>query len=374
MKHILIITADGRSIIRFRLALIQNLLAQGYKVSVVVPKNTFSYILQREMNDLGAEVVFFKLSRTGLNIFKEFFSLLELYKVIKNYKPNIIISYLIKPVIYTGLILRFFKRIRYFPLITGVGYGLYEKNSTKHKILKSFIIKLYKEAIKSSERIIFQNQDDKALFYELKIIKNNKKSAIVNGSGVNMSLYPFSKLPQKPVFLMISRLIKDKGVREYVQAAKIVKSTFPDVVFQLAGSLDENPESISQEELQSWIDRGDIKYLGEIKSVQSILKNCKFFVLPSYREGTPRSTLEALSTGRPIITTDVPGCRETVIHKKNGLLVQSRDYKLLADAMMKLLKENDKNITKMANESYLIAKNKFEVDKVNKTMLDIMKL
>ena len=99
-------------------------LAQGYKVSVVVPKNTFSYILQREMNDLGAEVVFFKLSRTGLNIFKE---LLELYKVIKNYKPNIIISYLIKPVIYTGLILRFFKRIRYFPLITGVGYGLYEK-------------------------------------------------------------------------------------------------------------------------------------------------------------------------------------------------------------------------------------------------------
>ena len=374
MKHILIITADSHSIIRFRLSLIQNFLARGYKVSVVAPKNIFSNILQREMNGLGVEVIFFKLSRTGLNMFKELISLLELYKIVKNYKPNIIISYLIKPVIYTGLILRFFKKIRYFPLITGVGYGLYEKNFIKHKILKFFIIKLYKEGIKSSERIFFFNQDDKALFYELKIITKNKLSAIINGSGVNMSLYPFSHLPKKPVFLMISRLIVDKGVREYVQAARFVRSLFPNVVFQLAGSLDENPESISKEELQSWIGQENIKYLGEIKSVQSILKSCKFFVLPSYREGLPRSTLEALSTGRPIITTDVPGCRETVIHKKNGLLVQSRDYKSLANAMIQLLKENDKNIKIMARESYLIAKKKFEVGKVNQSMLDLMNL
>ena len=131
-------------------------------------------------------------------------------------------------------------------------------------------------------------------------------------------------MPSKPIFLMISRLLVDKGIREYVQAAKIVSARFSNVTFQLAGFLDENPACISSDELRSWVNKGYIKYFGKIESVQSILKSCKYYVLPSYREGTPRSTLEALSTGRPIITTDVPGCRETVIHQKNGLLVPKK--------------------------------------------------
>ena len=126
--------------------------------------------------------------------------------------------------------------------------------------------------------------------------------------------------------------------------------------------------------MQTWINKGDIEYLGEVKSVQSILKSCRFFVLPSYREGTPRSTLEALATGRPIITTDVPGCRETVIHKKNGLLVPVKNYIALANAMMKLLNEKNETIEKMAYESYLIAKNKYEINKVNQSILNIMSL
>ena len=173
---------------------------------------------------------------------------------------------------------------------------------------------------------------------------------------------------------MISRLLIDKGVREYVEAAKIVRSRFPNVIFQLAGYLDENPSSITARELQSLINQGDIQYLGELKSVQPILKNCKFYVLPSYREGTPRSILEALSTGRPIITTDVPGCRETVVHEKNGLLVPIKDPVALANAMIRLLKEKDESIKKMAQESYLIAKNKYEINKVNQSMLNIMNL
>ena len=173
---------------------------------------------------------------------------------------------------------------------------------------------------------------------------------------------------------MISRLLADKGVREYVKAAKIVRAHFPKVIFQLAGNLDENPASISLKELKSWINKGDVNYLGEIKSVQSILKSCKYYVLPSYREGMPRSVLEALSTGRPIITTDVPGCRETIIHKKNGLLVPVKNPIALANAMISLLEESEEVIKKMALESYLLAKNKFEVGKVDKSMLNIMKL
>lgn len=374
MKHILFITGYGPSIINFRLSLIKKLLSKGYKVSVAAPGSQFPNVLQDEIKNLGVDLIIFKLSRTGLNLFKELKSLLEIYRIIRIYKPNIIISSLIKPIIYTGLVLKLFKNIRYFPLIAGVGYVLYEKKSIKHKILKTFIIKLYREGIKKSETIIFQNKDDKLLFSNLKIKNYNDFSTVINGSGVDLTIYPFSNLPKKIVFLMISRLLVDKGVREYVEAAKIVRSKFPDVIFQLAGDLDENPESIGLQELKLWIDKGDIQYLGQIKSVQPILKNCKFFVLPSYREGTPRSTLEALATGRPVITTDVPGCRETVIHKKNGLLVPSKNHIALSNAMINFINEKDENIKKMGKQSFLIAKNKYEINKVNQSIMNIIDL
>ena len=173
---------------------------------------------------------------------------------------------------------------------------------------------------------------------------------------------------------MISRLLIDKGVREYVEAAKIVQSRFSGVTFQLAGYLDKNPAVISENELQSWINDGYIEYLGEIKSVQSVLKLCKYYVLPSYREGTPRSTLEALSTGRPIITTDTPGCRETVINGKNGLLVPPKNSKSLANAMIQVLNTKEDTIQKMGKESYNLAKDKYAVEKINKNMFNIMRL
>ena len=175
------------------------------------------------------------------------------------------------------------------------------------------------------------------------------------------------------MILMISRLLIDKGVREYFQAAKIVRSSYPNAQFKLAGYFDKNP-GVSHDELKSWIKDGSIQYLGEIESVQSILKSSRYFVLPSYREGTPRSTLEALSSGRPVITTDVAGCRETVIHEKNGLLVPVKDQVSLANAMMKMLEKSDEKIETMARESFLIAKNKYEINKVNKSIIEIMNL
>ena len=374
MKHILIIASYGPSLINFRLPLIKKLLSRGHKVSVASPAENFSDNLQKELRILGININFFSLSNTGLNFFKDCKSMLEIYKVIRDSRPNVIISYTAKPVIYTGLVLKCFKKISYYPLITGLGYAFIDKSSIKYKILKYLMIKLYREGLKNSKKIIFQNRDDQFLFFKLKIIKQKKLSNIVNGSGVDLNEYPLSSLPSKSVFLMISRLLIDKGVREYVEAAKIVSSHFSNVTFQLAGYLDKNPSGISSNELQSWIKDGTIEYLGQIKSVQSILKSCKYFVLPSYREGTPRSTLEALSTGRPIITTDAPGCRETVVHKKNGLLVPIKDSLALADAMIRLLKEKDETIKKMAKESFLIAKNKFEINKVNRSIIDIMNL
>jgi glycosyltransferase involved in cell wall biosynthesis len=374
MKHILIIASWGPSLINFRLPLIKKLLSRGHKVSVAAPIDNFSEVLQKKIIDLGVNVSIFSLSSKGLNFFKDCKSIFEIYKIIRKIKPNIIISYTTKPVIYTGLILKCFKKVSYYPLITGLGYTFIDRYSIKHKILKYFIVKLYREGLKSSKKIIFQNKDDQGLFFKLKIIRQKNLSDVVNGSGVDLNAYPLSSLPSKPVFLMISRLLIDKGVREYVEAAKIVRSRFSGVTFQLVGYLDKNPSGISANELQSWINKGDIEYLGEVKSVQSVLKLCKYYVLPSYREGTPRSTLEALSTGRPIITTDVPGCRETVIHEKNGLLVPVKDSVALANAMIRLLNETDKNIERMAKESFLIARNKYEINKVNQSMLNMMDL
>ena len=374
MKHILIITAYGPSLINFRYSLIQKLLSKGYKVSVAAPIDNFSKKMQKKLRDLSVDINLFIISRTNLNFVKDLWSVYEIYRIIKKSKPCIIISYAAKPVIYTGLVLKLFKKIKYYPMITGLGYAFIERNSIKQKLLKYLLLKLYHEGLKSSKKIMFQNKDDKYLFLKKKIIKNKKLPKMINGSGVDLRKYPKSSLPSKPVFLMIARLLVDKGVREYVQAAEIVRKNFPNTIFQLAGGIDENPASISSKELKLYIKQGNINYLGDIKSVQLILKNCKFYVLPSYREGTPRSTLEALSTGRPIITTDAPGCRETVIHKKNGLLVPIKDPIALANAMKELLKQSNKNLKKMAKESFLIAKNKYEINKVNKSILELMNL
>lgn len=374
MKNILIIASYGPSLINFRIHLIKKLLSKGYRVSIASPIDNFSDNLQEELRSLGVNINIFSLSRQGLNFLEDYKSIIEIYKIIKNLKPNIIISYTAKPVIYTGIVLKFFKKISYYPLITGLGYTFSERNSIKFKILKYLMIKLYYEGLKSSSKIIFQNQDDQSLFLKYKIIRNKNFSYIVNGSGVDLESYPLTSLPSKPIFLMIARLLVDKGVREYVEAAKIVCSRFSGVKFQLVGGLDQNPSGISANELKSFINQGDIEYLGELKSVQPILKSCKYYVLPSYREGTPRSTLEALSTGRPIITTDTPGCRETVVHEKNGLLVPIKDSVALANAMIRLLNEKDETIKKMAQESYLIALNKYEINKINQNMLTIMDL
>ena len=375
MKHVLIIASYGPSLINFRFDLIKNLLSKGHKVSVASPRDSFPENLQKKLKDLGVKMKFFSLSRTNINLIENFRSLILIYKIIKNLSPDVVMSYTSKPVILTGLCLKFFSKIKFYPLITGLGTTFTKTNMIKFVFLKYLMIHLYRLSLKSSQKIIFQNKDDKILFLELKIINHKKTSYVVNGSGVNLSSYPLSDLPSKPVFLMISRLLISKGVRDYFESAKIVRESFSDAKFLLLGKLENNSLYIGRSELESWIDQGVIEYLGEVDSVVSILKSCRFFILPSYyREGVPRSILEALSTGRPIITTDTPGCRETVTHKKNGLLVQPKNPISLAKAMIKLIRENDDIIKKMAEESHIKAKDKFEINKVNKSMLEIMGL
>lgn len=374
MKHILIIASHGPSLINFRLNLIKLLLSKGYKVSVASSSDNFSNGLQKKLKALGVKINLFYLSRTGLNILRESKSILDLMRIIKYSKPNIIISYTAKPVIYSGLILKFFPKIIHFPLITGLGFAFTNNISIRKNLLRKLMTFLYCLSLKKSEKIIFQNKDDKKLFLELRIIKDKKKISIINGSGIDLKDFSFSRLPTKHIFLMIARLLIDKGIKEYFEASIIVKKKFPNAKFHLIGDLDQNPSSLNKKELKFLINKSKVKYLGKRNSVKSALRACRYFVLPSYREGTPRTILEALSIGRPVITTNVPGCRETVVNKKNGLLVPFKNSIALANAMIKLIKEKDKKIKRMAKESYLIAKEKYEINKVNMNMLNIMNL
>ena len=374
-KHILIISSELFSLINFRSSLIKYLIDGGHRVTVLVPKEKYNTeVTIQKLKSMGVIFKSYSLSRAGLNPFKDYLSYKSICFVISQCKPAIVIAYTAKPVIYAGMAMRHFPKISFFPLITGLGYGFTEGDGLKRKLIRQLMIILYRKGLKNSKGVIFQNPDDERLFYKLKIIFKNMSSHIVHGSGVDLDLYPFSPLPKKPIFLMLARLLIDKGVREYAEAARIVKAQFPKAIFQLAGRLDSNPSTISSNELNFWINEGSIQYLGEISSVQKIIASCRFYVLPSYREGTPRSVLEAMATGRPVITTDTPGCRETVIHGKNGLLVSPQNSESLANAMIQLLEKNEDKIQSMGRESFILAKDKYAVKRVNKSIINILNL
>ena len=261
-----------------------------------------------------------------MNPFVDFLTYLSLKLSFKKFNPDFVLSYTSKPIIYSGLAIRKNSKIKFFPNLTGLGYGFTETYQFKRIIINYILKKLYKLSLKFSSGIIFQNPDDEQLFKNLNII-TNKKTHVVNGSGVDLEYYSPTKLPSQNIFLMLSRLVADKGVIEYCEAAREIRAKYPEIIFNLAGSFDPNPSAKKYHQIKTFIDNKDINYLGQVNDVREILNNCKFYVLPSYREGTPRSILEAMSIGRPIITTDTTGCKETVINGVNGFLVPIKDKK-----------------------------------------------
>ena len=237
------------------------------------------------------------------------------------------------------------------------------------------VTRLYRLGVSLTDRILFQNPDDESDFIQLGVVKDQSKVVRINGSGVNTESFPRKLLPTGvPVFLFIGRLLTEKGIAEFVEAAAALNVRYPNARFVAVGPHDANlPHSVSGKTLERWRDGGIVEFIGGVSDVRIWLEQCTVFVLPSYREGTPRSVLEAMSTGRPVITTDAPGCRETVAHGLNGLLVPPRDAKALAAAMEQFLIDPSM-IPRMAEESRRIAEETYEVRKVNRVILEAMEL
>jgi glycosyltransferase involved in cell wall biosynthesis len=256
-------------------------------------------------------------------------------------------------------------------MITGLGYSFLGRG-IKSKLLQFVVCILYRVALKKNKNVFFQNPDDLELFVDRKLVRY-EQAVLIAGSGINLNQFTVTKIFTKPaIFLLVARLLKDKGILEYVEAARHIKAKYPKAVFQLLGPFDNNPSSISKSKILEWDHEGVIDYLGETKDVRPFISKSNIFVLPSYREGTPRSTLEAMAMGRPVITTDVPGCRETVINGQNGFLVPSKNIESLVKAMEYFL-INFESIPQMGTNSRKLVELKFNVHKVNMIIIRAIK-
>lgn len=369
---LLIIASYPDSILAFRGELIKSLLKQGIAVTVAAPGLSEGSIPDRELEAIGAATVDFRLQRTGTNPFRDLRSTWDLYQTMRTIRPDVVLAYTIKPVIYGSLAAWLARVPRRYALITGLGNVFTRSDAGP---LASIARGLYRLALGKASKVFFQNPDDQALLQRQGVLASRTPSVVVNGSGVNLDEYRVRAMPQRPVrFLMIARLLGDKGVREFVRASRRVRSKFPDVRCSLAGWIDDNRDAVSQEELDAWIERDDVTYLGKLSDVRPAIADSWAYVLPSYYgEGTPRTVLEAMAMGRAIITTDAPGCRETVTDGENGFLVPVRSVEALADAMSRLAEDKELTAT-MGRRSREIAEAKYDVHKVNAVMLREMGL
>ena len=369
----LLVASFPDSLIKFRGPLIEALREAGCQVHVAVPGLSGDSDIASRLSELGVQVHDIPLQRTGMNPVKDLSVLFALIKLMRQIHVDYVLGYTIKPVIYGSLAAWMVGVKDRFALITGLGYAFTGVATGLRKVLRTLIQQLYRFSLSRNRLVFFQNPDDEALFRQLSLLKPAIPSRVVNGSGVDVAEYTVAALPEKPSFLLIARLLGDKGVREYAQAAALVKQRFPDVMFRLVGWIDDNPDAISQVELDAWIAAGTVEFLGKLSDVRPAISESSVYVLPSYREGTPRTVLEAMAMGRAVITTDAPGCRETVVDGGNGFLVPVQDVSALAESMIKLI-ENREQAAVMGARSRQMAEEKYDVHKVNAVMLREMGL
>ncbi|WJE46144.1 glycosyltransferase family 4 protein [Peribacillus frigoritolerans] len=365
---VMVIAPKNKTLFNFRGDLIKEVISRGHDVVAIGPNK--DYI--DDVLALGVKFIEIPLNKDNTSIFGDINYYKELKKVIKAQKPDLVFSYTIKPVVYGSLAAYRAGVKKIYPMVTGLG-RIYASKSLKAKVLRMITGVLYKQAFKGCNKVIFQNNDDLKQFVDLRYVPE-EKAVHVNGSGVNMERFNVNVLPDKSIFLMIARVIKEKGVFEFAEAARMVKKEHPDARFILLGGFDKSIGAIKPDELQSYVLDGSIEFPGETKDVVPYLEQARVFVLPTYyREGLPRTILEAMAMARPIITTDWPGCRDAVTDGVNGLLVPPKDSSSLVDKM-KFIIENPSNVKNMSENSLRICKEKYDVNIVNKHMLEIMEI
>lgn len=370
-KKIIVISSLSSSLVNFRIDLLKELVKKGYNVLALGPDKDENTI--KVLDSIGVRFMTFSLERNGFNPGKDIKTIKDLREIYKKEKPDYILPYTVKPVIYSNLAKKGLN-VKSLNWITGLGFYGLESKTFKDKISKFVMTCLYKLSFSKDDVIVFQNNDDIEFFKRKSILKRNKYK-ITPGSGINIGKYAYSSPPADIIkFIFVGRLIEAKGIRIFIKAAETLKNKYKDIEFIVAGGLDEgNPDAIQQAEINSLMEKGVVNYVGHVNNVIDYVKDSSVFVLPSmYREGIPRSILEALSLGRAVITTDNVGCRETVIKDYNGILIKKNNVSELIKSM-EFFWENKGLIVEYGKNSRQFAEDKFDVNIVNKIIIDSLK-
>jgi glycosyltransferase involved in cell wall biosynthesis len=350
--RILLVANSGWNIAKFRTGLIRSLAENGYDVVVACPNDTD---LKSDRSALAVRVETVNIHRSGLDPLSDLKVIFDFVRLIRRERPAAILTFTVKPNIY-GCIAARLTGATAIPNVSGLGTSFLAS-----PVLKKAVEFMYRIAFRKVERVFFQNADDCRYFLTRRIISESQ-ARLVPGSGIDLKRFSPVPLPDGELrFLLIGRLLGDKGVREYVEAARMLRNKLPDAKFLLLGPLDtSNRTAIKRAELDRWISEGAIEYLGEAEDVRPLIREAHAVVLPSYREGMPRSLLEAAAMARPMIGTDVPGCRNIIRDRVTGLLCEARNSSSLADALERFAAMSHEERTTMAAAARAMVEEAFD--------------
>lgn len=371
-KVIALVANTTWNIYNFRLNLIEKFLGEGYRVVVVAPVD--EYLIYKDKYPSVLHYNLQRLVRDGVNPLTDIRLFLELRHIYREINPDVILHFTNKPNVYGSLAAKSL-HLKSIAIITGLGYPFIHGG-----LLKSIVTTLYKISGRFNEKFIFENMEDRELFESLNIV-TKQKSVSIKGCGVNTQWYKpreNTKKTNKTVFTFIGRLLYDKGIREFVEAAKIVGEKRKDVEFLIVGEIDENnPATIDKKELIQWMEDEIIQYLGFIKDIREVIASSDCIVLPSYREAIARTITEGMAMGKPIITSQTAGCREAVEDGENGYLVEIKNSKALADTFLKFMSLLPEEKKRMGEISRIKACNEFDdviiANQINEIVREILK-
>ena len=370
---IFIIGNLASTMINFRKEFIKMLVSNGNEVYCLV--SDYDKKSREKISSFGAIPLDYTLNAKGLNPFKDVIATFNLIRLFRQYRPDVVFSFFVKPVIFATIASKIATAPRIVGMIEGLGgaFTIHKNGQTKKaKVIKTIQIFLYKISLPLLDELIFLNNDDKKELIDAYNI-NVKSVNILGGIGVDLEKFSYSKATSDPIsFIFIGRLLTEKGIFEYLDAAKMVKDKYKDVNFYILGGFEENnPFGLKQEELRPYLNDDIVIFPGYVNNIKEWIANSSVFVLPSYREGVPRSSQEAMAIGRAVITTDTVGCRETVKDGVNGFLVPPYNCDVLAQKMMYFIK-NPEMVIQMGIESRKIAEEKFDINKQNKKLINIV--
>lgn len=366
--RILINASLAPSLYNFRGPMIREMVARGFEVHASAPDISASD--RDRIRALGATPHALPLQRSGLGVGGDLRYFQALRRLIDQVRPNRVLNYTIKPNIWGSLAARS-RGVPAVSMITGLGFVFAPAQGLKQRLVKTLARRLYGFALRRNPAILFQNPDDVADFTAAGLLRDRRRVRMIAGSGIDLVHYSPAPLPDQAVFLMIARYLRAKGIAEYGMACALVRQACPEARCLLVGMPDDGPDGVSEAEVRR-LCGGAIEILGQYDDVRRAIAMASVYVLPSYREGTPRSSLEAMAMGRPLITTDVPGCRETVRAGRNGILVPVRNAEALAQAMISLARDPARRAA-MGAQSIEIARDHFAVDKVNDIIIETLR-